>query len=122
MLEKEVNANPSSDGFIFDGFPRTTHQAMALDDFLNSISSEISLMIALEVPKDELIQRLLSRGKESQRADDQNKSIIENRIRVYLEQTAVVANHYMAQDKYCSVNGSGAIHEITERLFQAIDQ
>jgi len=95
---------------------------LALDEFLNSISSEISLMIALEVPKDELIQRLLLRGKESQRADDQDKSIIENRIRVYLEQTAVVANHYMAQDKYCSVNGLGAIHEITERLFQAIDQ
>ena len=122
MLEKEVNANPSSNGFIFDGFPRTTHQALALDEFLNSISSEISLMIALEVPKDELIQRLLLRGKESQRADDQDKSIIENRIRVYLEQTAVVANHYMVQDKFCSINGLGAIHEITERLFQAIDQ
>ena len=121
MLEKEVSANHTAKGFIFDGFPRTTHQAKALDEFLDSISTEVSLMLALEVPKEELIERLLLRGKESQRADDQDKSIIENRIRVYLEQTAIVASHYQSQGKHKSVNGQGSIGEITERLFQVID-
>ncbi len=122
MLEKEVEANQSANGFIFDGFPRTTNQAVALDEFLESIPTEVSLMLALEVPKKELIDRLLLRGKESNRVDDQDESIIENRIRVYLEQTAIVAKHYQSQGKHQSVDGQGSINEITERLFQVIDQ
>jgi adenylate kinase len=89
--------------------------------FLESINTEVSVMLALDVPKEELVKRLLLRGEKSQRADDQDASIIENRIRVYLEQTAVVASYYEEKNKYQSINGLGSINEITERLYSVID-
>ena len=121
MLQQEVLKCDSTKGFIFDGFPRTINQANALSKFLNSINAEVSLMLALDVSKDELVKRLLQRGEKSQRPDDQDKSIIENRIRVYLEKTAVVSDYYEKKNKYKSINGLGTINEITERLFQVID-
>ena len=121
MLEQEVNKYTAPNGFIFDGFPRTTNQALALDVFLNSIGTDVSLMLALEVVDKELIARLLNRGKDSGRADDQDESIIANRIKVYNEQTAIVAEHYESQNKFISVNGVGEIDEITHRLFDVIN-
>ena len=121
MLEQEVNKYTAPKGFIFDGFPRTTNQALALDVFLNSIGTDVSLMLALEVVDKELITRLLNRGKDSGRADDQDESIIANRIKVYNEQTAIVAEHYESQNKFISVNGVGEIDEITHRLFDVIN-
>ena len=121
MLESEVNKHSESSGFIFDGFPRTTHQAKALDDFLSSKNLSITKMIALEVPNDELITRLFLRGKQSGRADDQDKSIIANRIKVYENQTAVLAEYYKAQNKLATVNGVGSVDEITKRLYRSID-
>ena len=78
-------------------------------------------MVALDVPDEELIKRLLARGKESGRADDQNKDIISNRIKVYKDQTAVLADYYRSQNKLASVNGVGAVDEVTIRLYNAID-
>ena len=121
MLESEVIKYPNSSGFIFDGFPRTTIQAQTLDKFLESKNISISKMIALDVPDEELIKRLLFRGKESGRADDQNKDVISNRIKVYKDQTAVLADYYSSQNKLVSVNGEGTVDEITKRLFNAID-
>lgn len=121
MLESEVNKHPKSSGFIFDGFPRTTHQAKALDDFLSSKNLSITKMIALKVPNDELITRLFLRGKQSGRADDQDKSIIANRIKVYENQTAVLSEYYKAQNKLATVDGVGSVDQITERLFSSID-
>ena len=121
MLEQEVNKYAAPKGFIFDGFPRTTNQALALDVFLNSIGTDVSLMLALEVLDKELITRLLNRGKDSGRADDQDESIIANRIKVYNEQTAIVAEHYESQNKFISVNGVGEIDEITHRLYDVIN-
>jgi len=121
MLEQEVNKYAAPKGFIFDGFPRTTNQALALDVFLNSIGTDVSLMLALEVLDKELITRLLNRGKDSGRADDQDESIIANRIKVYNEQTAIVADHYESQNKFISVNGVGEIDEITHRLYDVIN-
>ncbi len=121
MLESEVIKHPNSSGFIFDGFPRTTNQAETLDKFLESKNISISKMVALDVPDEELIKRLLSRGKESGRADDQNKDIISNRIKVYKDQTAVLADYYRSQNKLASVNGVGTVDEITIRLYNAID-
>ena len=121
MISSKLDNNPDSNGFIFDGFPRTTNQAISLDNFLNSIGSEVSLMLALEVEDKELIARLLNRGKESGREDDKNESIIANRINVYNEQTAIVAEHYESQNKFVSVNGIGSIDEITSRLYAIID-
>lgn len=121
MLESEVNKHPKTLGFIFDGFPRTTHQAKTLDDFLSSKNLSITKMIALEVPNDELISRLFLRGKQSGRADDQDKSIIANRIKVYENQTSVLAEYYKAQNKLATVDGVGSVDEITKRLYRSID-
>ena len=121
MLEAEVDKNPQAKGFIFDGFPRTTPQAEALDRFLTSKNTAISIMLALDVPKEELIKRLLERGKDSGRADDLDESIIANRIKVYNEQTAVVADFYAAQNKFEKINGVGSIEDIFNRLCSAID-
>lgn len=121
MLESEVNDNPQAKGFIFDGFPRTIPQAEALDDFLSTKNTTISLMVALSVGEEELIKRLLLRGKDSGRADDTDETIIQNRIRVYNEQTAIVADFYDTRDKFVSIDGIGTIDEISERLYNAID-
>lgn len=121
MLESEVNKTPEAKGYIFDGFPRTTPQAEALDSFLSSKNTEISVMLALDVAEEELIKRLLLRGKDSGRADDQDENIIANRIRVYNEQTSIVADFYTAKDKFEKINGIGDIDEIFNRLCEAID-
>lgn len=121
MLESEVNKKPDSKGFIFDGFPRTTLQAEALNTFLAGRNTSIHHMLALVVPEDELVKRLLLRGAESQRADDQNEEIIRNRIKVYNEQTAVVANFYNKDGKYTAIDGVGSIQEIFDRLCAVID-
>lgn len=121
MLEAEVNKNKTANGFIFDGFPRTTTQAEALDKFLTSKNTTISIMLALDVPKEELITRLLERGKESGRSDDLDVNVITNRINVYNEQTAVVADYYAAQNKFEKIYGVGSIEEIFIRLCNAID-
>jgi adenylate kinase len=121
MLESEVDKNPLAKGFIFDGFPRTIPQAEALDTFLSSKNSDIKLMVALDVPVDELVKRLLLRGKDSGRADDTDETIIQNRIRVYNEQTAIVADFYDAREKFSKIDGVGSIDEISQRLYDAID-
>ncbi|MCB0401821.1 MAG: adenylate kinase [Flavobacteriales bacterium] len=122
MLESEVNKNPNAEGFIFDGFPRTTPQAKALEQFLTSKGTAISVMVALDVSEEELIKRLLLRGKESGRADDANEEVIANRIQVYNDQTAVVADFYNTQNKFEKINGIGTIEEIFGRLCHAIDR
>lgn len=121
MLESEVDKNPDAKGFIFDGFPRTTAQAEALSVFLEGKGTAVKLMVALSVAEDELVKRLLLRGKDSGRADDTDESIIRNRIQVYNSQTAVVADFYAAQNKFKSIDGVGSIDEISQRLFEAID-
>jgi len=121
MLEAEVEKNKEAHGFIFDGFPRTIPQAEALDAFLKSKKQEITLMLALIVPEEELVKRLLLRGAESSRADDKDEQIIKNRIKVYNEQTAVVAGYFEKQGKYAEIKGLGEIEEIFNNLSMAID-
>ena len=121
MLEAEVNANASAKGFVFDGFPRTNAQAEALDLFLSAKGSEISAMLALEVEEQELVVRLLERGKSSGRADDQNPEIIKNRIQVYENETAILKDYYSAQNKFVGVKGEGSIESITQSLCKEID-
>tara|TARA_B110000438_G_scaffold301304_1_gene355848 strand:- start:315 stop:890 length:576 start_codon:yes stop_codon:yes gene_type:complete len=121
MLEAEVNSNTTAKGFIFDGFPRTTAQAEALDLFLSSKGTEITAMLALEVEEQELITRLLERGKSSGRADDQNPEIIKNRIQVYENETAILKDYYTAQDKFVGVEGVGSIESITTSLCNEIE-
>ena len=121
MLEAEVNSNSNAKGFIFDGFPRTAAQAQALDAFLSSKGTEVSSMLALEVNENELITRLLERGKSSGRADDQDAGIIKNRIQVYENETAVLKTYYANQNKFFGIEGIGSIESITLGLCEAID-
>lgn len=121
MLEDAVNKNPEAKGFIFDGFPRTNAQAVALDVFLKGQNTGITSMVALEVPEAELRSRLASRAKTSGRPDDANPAVIQNRIDVYNNETAPVKEFYETQGKYHGVNGVGSIEDITERLVAIID-
>ena len=121
MLESEVNSNLNAKGFIFDGFPRTSAQAEALDLFLTSKGTEITAMLALEVEEQELITRLLERGVSSGRADDQNTEIIKNRIQVYENETAILKDYYAAQNKFVGVEGVGSIESITNKLCKEIE-
>ena len=121
MLKDEVEKNPEASGFIFDGFPRTTAQAEALDNFLDSKDMKIDATIALEADDKVLIDRLLERGKSSGRTDDQDEGKIQNRFEEYNQKTAPLKKYYEAQGKFHSVNGIGEIEEITTRLSAVID-
>lgn len=121
MLESEVNKNPNAKGFIFDGFPRTQAQAEALDNLLKSKSVSITLMLALEVEEEELKKRLLLRGKDSGRPDDQNPDVIQKRIDVYNNETSPVKHFYTSQGKYKGINGIGEIEGIFNSLCVEID-
>ena len=121
MLEGEVNKNLNSNGFIFDGFPRTKNQAQILDEFLKNKNLAISMTIALEVDDEVLIKRLIERGKESGRVDDQDKTKIQNRFVEYNNKTSVLIDYYSKQGKFHSVDGLGNINEITERISNLIN-
>jgi len=121
MLEAEVNKSRNANGFIFDGFPRTTHQAEILDDFLKKKELSITMTIALEVDEAILIERLINRGKESGRIDDQDKSKIKNRFDEYNNKTSQLIKYYKNQNKFYSVEGTGEIEQITQRIYNLID-
>lgn len=121
MLEAEVNKSLNANGFIFDGFPRTTHQAEILDDFLKKKDLSITMTIALEVDEAILIERLIKRGKESGRIDDQDKSKIKNRFDEYNNKTSQLIEYYKHQNKFYSVEGTGEIEQITQRIYNLID-
>lgn len=122
MLKAEVNNNPEANGFIFDGFPRTESQAESLDVFLKEKNTGINGMIALEVPENLLVERLLNRGKTSGRSDDQDENKIRNRFNEYETKTAILKHYYQNQNKYFGVDGVGSINDITLRLEQVIDK
>jgi len=122
MLRSEVLKNEGAKGFIFDGFPRTNAQAVALDEFLSSLNTSISLMTALEVEENELKERLKKRAEISGRTDDADPEIITNRIKVYNNETAPVKEFYQKQNKFVSIDGIGSIDEITDRLYSAISK
>ncbi len=121
MLSATVDKTPDANGFIFDGFPRTTAQAEALDKLLAEKGTEVAAMIALEVDDEILVKRLLERGKTSGRKDDADEAVIRNRIKVYYDETAILKGYYQKQDKYFGVDGVGEIKEITARLSSVID-
>lgn len=121
MLKNRVDQSLDANGFIFDGFPRTIPQAEALDALLSERGTGISGLVALHVTDEEIIERILSRGKTSGRADDNDTEIIKNRITVYRAETEPVYSFYDTQDKSRTVNGLGTIDEIFDRLCSEID-
>lgn len=120
MLKSEVLKYDAPKGFIFDGFPRTNAQADALDAFLTSQNTSITMMLALVVEENELRERLKKRAEVSGRPDDANPDVIQNRINVYKNETAPVKDFYQAQGKYIAVDGIGSIDDISDRLYAAI--
>ena len=121
MLSHEMNTFKDSNGFIFDGFPRTLDQARELDILLSGSNQKISFTLSLDVSEEELLKRLILRGKDSGRVDDQNESIIKNRIEVYKKQTLVLKEYYESKGQFSQVNGEGAINDITNSIFNVIN-
>ena len=121
MLKSEVQKNTQAEGFIFDGFPRTIPQAEALDQLLLEMNTGITLMVSLDVPEEELLKRLILRGKDSGRPDDTDENIIRNRINVYHQQTAIAADYYSRQGKFHQVKGVGEIEDIFKSICTVID-
>lgn len=121
MLANRIDQEKNRNGFIFDGYPRTTNQAKYLRNMLTERETRIDLMISLEVSEEELIRRLVNRGKDSGRADDQ-LSVIKNRIQVYNAQTAPVIDFYVKMRTYAAINGLGSVEDIFERIIAKIEK
>jgi adenylate kinase len=122
MVDERIKSSKDPKGFIFDGFPRTVAQAEALDELLNAKGMGISGMISLEVPEEELRKRIKERGKTSGRTDDQDDKKVDNRIKVYKEETMPVAKYYNEQGKLSKIHGVGTIDEIFAAICEVVDQ
>ena len=122
MISDKIRENEGVNGFIFDGFPRTTAQAETLDRLLAEHGTRIACMIALEVDEDEITRRLLERGKVSDRPDDQDETRIRRRVMVYNTETSQVAGYYAKQNKFHGLNGVGDIEGIFQNTRLVIDK
>lgn len=123
MLREEVQKPTDTNGFIFDGVPRTVAQTEAVEKIVKEVlGSEISICLALMVEDEILVQRLLKRGETSGRTDDADENIIRNRIKEYYAKTAEVAELYKKQGKYVEINGVGEIDEISEKLYAEVEK
>ena len=121
MISSALDENPAAKGFLFDGFPRTSAQAEALDKLLELKKTSIAVMLALDVSEEELVKRLLKRGETSGRSDDNNELVIRARITEYRNKTEAVADYYRQFEKVVMVKGEGSIDEIFEGLRKEID-
>lgn len=121
MISSKLEDNPEAKGFIFDGFPRTVVQAEALDKLLSFKEAPIHLVLSLKVNEVELIERLVKRGEESGRSDD-NEEIITQRIKEYHHKTAAVAGYYDEQDKLVEIEGIGSIEDIFQNISSVIEE
>lgn len=121
MISSALDENPKVKGFLFDGFPRTTNQAEALDKLLALKKSPIEVMLALDVTEEELVKRLVKRGETSGRSDDNNEQVIRARLIEYQKYTASVADHYTQSNKVVMVKGEGSVEEIFHALCHEID-
>jgi len=120
IIQEFIHAHRASNGFIFDGFPRTRPQAVQLDKMLHDEGTMINAVLLLTVEKNELVRRLLQRAKLEGRTDDK-EDVIENRIKIYQEQTAPVASHYNGSGKLFQIDGLGSVEEISMRLQKVMD-
>jgi len=120
MVKSELLEHTEVKGYVFDGFPRTVEQAIALDELLSNNGTEIAGMLLLSVEKEELISRLLERAKTSGRTDDQDAEIIENRIQEYDLKTRPIKDYYAAQNKFHRIRGVGSVEEIAKRLIETV--
>jgi adenylate kinase len=122
MISAALDKNPHAKGFLFDGFPRTEAQSIALDNLLAEKNTEIGVVLAMDVSREELVKRLLQRGLTSGRPDDINETIISNRIVEYQTKTMVVSNYYSQFNKVVHVKGEGTVDTIFASLRSEIDK
>jgi adenylate kinase len=122
MVDSYFEKYKEARGFLFDGFPRTVAQAKALDKLLDLKKTEIAMLLALEVSEDELVKRLINRGKTSGRSDDTNEEVIRKRFSVYKKETTPVADHYKKAHKFQSVKGEGSVDDIFASICKLIDK
>ena len=120
ILTKFFADNPTSNGYIFDGFPRTLRQGEAMDEMLAEKNEGINVVLWLDVDDDELVERLLNRGKEMGRNDD-NLETIKSRLKVYYQKTAPLKEFYSKQGKLIKINGMGTVEEIFSRIEKVVD-
>lgn len=123
VLEHELDNNPdkTAEGVIFDGFPRTIPQALALKDMMKRRGQKIHAVIGLEVPEDQLMERMVLRGKESGRSDD-NPGTIRKRLAVYHKQTQPLRDYYIGEGVYVPIKGDGTVDQVFERVIAALDK
>lgn len=121
ILHSVIEKNADAAGFIFDGFPRTIVQAEALDDLMNSINDSIDVVVSLDVPDNEVVGRLLKRAEIEGRKDD-NKETIQNRLKVYKEQTAPLLAYYLKQNKLEGINGVGSVDKIFDDIVSCLEK
>lgn len=122
MVDSYFDKHKDAKGFLFDGFPRTVAQAVALDKLLELKKTEIASVLALEVGEDELVKRLLNRGKTSGRSDDTNEEVIRKRFFVYSNETTPVAEHYKKARKFHPIKGEGTVDDIFSAISDAINK
>ena len=121
ILASVFDSFEDSKGVIFDGFPRTIAQAEALKKMLAERGQDVSVMVDLDVPEEELMVRLIKRGKDSGRADD-NEETIKKRLHVYHSQTAPLIDWYKNEEKYQQINGQGTMEGIFAEICEAVDK
>jgi adenylate kinase len=121
MLRNKMKAHDDAEGFIFDGFPRTRPQAEALDQLLSDMGQQIDALIMLDVPEDEIVKRIVLRGKESNRPDDSDPEVIRNRFQVYQSKTAPIYAYYAEKQRAHKLAGIGTIDDIFHHLCDTID-
>jgi adenylate kinase len=122
MIRSAIENNPTVKGFLFDGFPRTSAQAAALDQLMELKNTSIKMMLAMEVGEKELMSRLLKRGETSGRSDDTNEEVVKARIIEYHNKTAAVADYYKQFNKVVTIKGEGTVEGIFNALCNEIDQ
>lgn len=123
VLEHELDNNPdkTAEGVIFDGFPRTIPQAQALKEMMKRRGQKIHAVIGLEVPENQLMDRMVLRGKESGRSDD-NPETIRKRLAVYHKQTQPLRDYYVGEGMYLPIKGDGSVDQVFERVIDALDK
>ncbi|MCD4833516.1 MAG: adenylate kinase [Bacteroidales bacterium] len=122
IIKEELSNHKNSNGFIFDGFPRTTFQAEQFSGILSKYGGDVNVMISLEVQENTLVKRLINRAKESGRPDDRKEGIIRKRIEIYNQRTASVEDYYKSFGKFESVNGIGEIDVIFDKICATIER